>query len=60
MPKFDLSTVNEVVEADGIPQFDRYIKKGYKLLSIRVHADADGKGNISSCTIFTMGKFTQP
>ncbi len=57
MPKFDLSTVNDVVEVEGIPQFDQHIAKGYKLLSVRTHADADNKGNISSCTLFTMGKF---
>jgi len=54
--KFDISTINSALEVEGIPQFDQHIKKGYKLLAVRVHADADTKGNISSCTIFVMGK----
>lgn len=56
MSKFDITTVNDVVEVEGIIPFDQHIEKGYKLLSVRTHATADNKGNISSCTLFTMGK----
>lgn len=54
--KFEIETINKVVEVEGIPQFDQHINNGYKLLAVRVHADVDGKGNISSCSIFVMGK----
>lgn len=54
--KFDISAINSAVEVEGIPQFEQHIKKGYKLLAVRVHADADSKGNVSSCFLFLMGK----
>jgi hypothetical protein len=54
--KIEIETINKVVEVEGIPQFDQHIKKGYKLLAVRVHADVNGNGNISSCALFIMGK----
>jgi len=59
MSKIDITDINDVVEADGISQFDSCISEGYVLLAVGVHTDVlDAKGNTRLSTIFTMGKHT--
>lgn len=50
--------INDVVEADGISEFNSRIAEGYKLLAVGVHTDVlDAKGNTRLSTMFTMGKY---
>ena len=57
MPKLDLTTVNEVVEALNVEGFNQYLAEGYKLLDVSHQIEADGLPRTRSTTIFTMGKY---
>ena len=52
----DLRNIDEVIEVEGILQFNLKKKEGYQLLAVSIHSDADSKGNVKSCTLFTMGR----
>ena len=57
MCKFEISGVNDIIEVEGIHNFNTKHAEGYRLLAVGVHTDVlDQKGNTRLSTIFTMGR----